>query len=150
MTKYNVFSIDDTILSKNSSSKKIEGLSFNYSHVSGKSEWFRYLVVLHGHSNGLSLPLDFKPYLSKEYFDQQKDRVFKKKLELALDTLEDIELQSEKKSYVLIDSWYTSEKFINGSQKLGFQVIGGIKSNKIFYPNGIKSKLNEFSNKIDK
>ena len=79
------FSIDDTILSKNSSSKKIDGLSFNYSRVSGKSEWSHCLVALHGHSNGLSLPLDFKPYLSKEYFDQQKERVFKNKLELALD-----------------------------------------------------------------
>ena len=144
------FSIDDTILSKNSSSKKIEGLSFNYSHVSGKSEWSHCLVALHGHSNGLSLSLDFKSYLSKEYFDQQKDRVFKNKLELALDTLEDVELQREKESYVLVDSWYTSENFINGSQKLGFQVIGGIKSNRIFYPDGIKNKLNEFSNEIDK
>jgi hypothetical protein len=59
-------------------------------------------------------------------------------------------LQREKESYVLVDSWYTSEKCINGSQKLGFQVIGGIKSNRIFYPDGIKNKLNEFSNGIDK
>ncbi|OQY41394.1 MAG: hypothetical protein B6227_05135 [Fusobacteriia bacterium 4572_74] len=79
-----------------------------------------------------------------------KDRVFKNKLELALDTLEDPKLQREKESYVLVDSWYTSEKFINGSQKLGFQVIGAIKSNRIFYPDGIKNKLNEFSNKLNK
>lgn len=86
------FSIHDTILSKNSSSKKIEGLSFNYSHVSGKSEWSHCLIALHGHSNSLSLPLDFKPYLSKEYFVQQKDRVFKNKLELALNTLVGVDL----------------------------------------------------------
>lgn len=86
------FSIDDTILSKNTSSKKIEGLKFNYSHVTSKSEWSHCLVSLHGHSNGLSLPLEFKPYLSKEYCDKQNDRVFKSKVELAIDTFKNIEL----------------------------------------------------------
>ena len=33
------FSIDDTLSSKKTSSKNIEGLKFNYSHVSNKNEW---------------------------------------------------------------------------------------------------------------
>ena len=143
------FSIDDTLSTKQTSSKKIKGMGFNYSHVSGKCEWSHSIVSLHGHSNGLSLPLDFKTYLSKQSCAEER-RQFKSKLELALDTLKDIDIQLERKSYVLVDSWYTSAGFINESQKIGFQVIGGIKSNRIFYPEGIKSKLNEYSKTLKK
>ncbi|WP_321328514.1 transposase [uncultured Ilyobacter sp.] len=138
------FSIDDTLSSKKTSSKNIEGLKFNYSHVSNKNEWSHCIVSLHGHSNGLSLPLDFKTYLSEESGAEQK-RSFKTKIDLALDTLEGIDIQLERKSYVLTDSWYTSAGFINKTQQLGFQVISGIKSNRIFYPDGIRAKLSEYS-----
>ena len=143
------FIIDDTISLKNISTKKMEGLSRNFSHVSGKSEWSHCIVSLHGHSNGLSLPLEFKQYFSKENCKKQKDREFKTKIELALDTLKDIDLQKTKDSYVLVDSWYSSQGFINESQRSGFQVIGALKSNRIFYPNGIKDKLNEFSERVN-
>lgn len=138
------FSIDDTLCVKNPSSKDIEGMKFNYSHVSKKNEWSHCVVSLHGHSSGLSLPLEFKIYLSKEAA-RELDRVFKTKIKLALDSLKEIELQLNRKSYVLSDSWYTSAEFINESQRLGFQVIGGLKSNRIFYPEGIRSKLSEYA-----
>lgn len=51
---------------------------------------------------------------------------------LALDSLKGIGIQLERKSYVLTDSWYTSAEFINGTQRLGFQVISGIKPNRNF------------------
>ena len=141
------FSIDDTLSTKKISSKNIQGLKFNYSHVSNKNEWSHCIVSLHGHSNGLSLPLDFKTYLSQESGVEQ-NRPFKSKIELALDSLKVIDIQLERKSYVLTDSWYTSAEFINETQRLGFQVISGIKSNRIFYPDGIKSKLGEYAKTI--
>ena len=130
------FSIDDTISLKNISTKKMEGLSRNFSHASGKGEWSHCIVSLHGHSNGLSLPLEFKSYLSEEYCEKQKDREFKTKIELALDTLKDIDLQQTKDSYVLVDSWYSSQGFINESQRLGFQVIGALSLTEYFILTG--------------
>ena len=141
------YSIDDTLVVKHVKSKNIEGLMFNHSHVSNKREWSHCLVSLHGSSNGLSLPLDFKTYLNKESCAQQ-NRVFKGKGELAIDMLEGIQSQLHRKCYILADSWYTSADFINKSQKLGFQVIGALKSNRIFYPKGIRNKLNEFSKEL--
>ena len=138
------FSVDDTLSTKQISSKNIQGMKFNYSHVSNRNEWSHCIVSLHGHSNGLSLPLDFKTYLSEES-GAEENRSFKTKVELALDTLKEVGIQLERKSYVLTDSWYTSAGFINESQRLGFQVIGGIKSNRIFYPEGIRYKLSEYS-----
>lgn len=143
------FSIDDTLSTKQRSSKNIQGLKENFSHVSGKSVWSHCIVSLLGHSNGLSLPLEYKTYLAKEDC-LNHGRNFKTKIELALDTLEKIDLQLEKKSYVLADNWYTSAEFINTTQKYGFQVIGSLKSNRIFYPNGIQSKLNEYAKTLTK
>lgn len=143
------FSIDDTLSTKQISSKNIQGLKFNYSHVSNKNEWSHCIVALHGHSNGLSLPLDFKTYLSEESSIEQ-NRSFKTKIELALDTLKEVDIQLTRKSYVLTDSWYTSAEFINEAQRLRFQVISGMKSNRIFYPNGIRSKLNEYAKTLKK
>lgn len=79
---------------------------------------------------------------------REAKRDFKGKGELAIKMLGDITSQLKRKCYVLSDSWYMSEEFINKSQKLGFQVISGIKSNRIFYPQGERSKLNEFANDL--
>ncbi len=138
------FSIDDTLSTKKTFSKNIQGLKFNYSHVSNKNEWSHCITSLHGHFNGLSLPLDFKTYLSKDSSAEQ-NRPFKTKIDLALDTLEGVNIQLERKSYVLTDNWYTSAEFINKTQQLGFQVISGIKSNRIFYPDRIRAKLSEYA-----
>ena len=79
------FSVNDTLSTKQRSSKKIQGLRENFSHVSGKSVWSHSMVSLLGHSNGLSLPLEYKTYLSKEDC-LDHGRNFKTKIELALET----------------------------------------------------------------
>lgn len=60
--------------------KYFSEINFNFSRVSGKSEWSHCIVSLHGHSNGLSLPLEFKQYLSKVNCKKQKDKEFKTKI----------------------------------------------------------------------
>ena len=140
-------SIDDTLSVKRTQSKSIEGLKFNHSHTSGKREWSHCQVSLHGFSNGLSLPLDFKTYLGEECCEQQS-RNFKSKGELALDMLEGFNFQKLHKSYLLMDSWYSSSDVINEAQSLGFQVISGLKSNRIFYPGGIRHKLSDFAKEL--
>lgn len=140
-------SIDDTLSVKRTQSKSIQGMKFNHSHTSGKREWSHCQVSLHGFSNGLSLPLDFKTYLGEDSCKQQ-NRNFKSKGDLALDMLKGFDFQKNRKSYLLIDSWYSSSDVINESQRLGFQVISGLKSNRIFYPNGIRHKLNEFAKEL--
>ena len=140
-------SIDDTLSVKRAQSKSIEGLKYNHSHTSGKREWSHCQVSLHGFSNGLSLPLDFKTYLDEESCKQQ-NRNFKSKGDLALDMLKGFNFQQDQKSYLLMDSWYSSSDVINEAQRLGFQVISGLKSNRIFYPGGIRHKLNEFAKEL--
>ncbi|MDF2958598.1 MAG: hypothetical protein K0S39_333 [Paenibacillus sp.] len=47
--------------------------------------------------------------------------------------------------YVLMDSWYTSEKVVNACSRKGFYVIATIKTNRLICPSGITIKINDFA-----
>ena len=51
-------------------------------------------------------------------------------------------------SYFLCDSWYPSEKLITTFIKKGFYTIAALKTNRILYPYGIKSKLSDYAQKL--
>jgi SRSO17 transposase len=54
-------------------------------------------------------------------------------------------LQNEK-IYCLVDSWYTSEKVIKSAKSRDFEVIGALKSNRVFQfrEHGVKHKLSTY------
>ncbi len=141
-------SIDDTLITKSSNSKKIEGMGFIRSHVTQKSEWAHCIVSAFIKNGGISYPLDFDVYLKEELCDGEQN-MFKTKHEIAISLLEDNTLQLEKPTYVLADSWYISDKFINQLQSKGYQVIGALRSNRIIYPQGIRIKLSDFRAQIN-
>ncbi|WP_163195769.1 transposase [Clostridium thermarum] len=49
----------------------------------------------------------------------------------------------------LVDSWYTSEKLINGSLLKGFNLIGALKSNRKISPLGITMQIKELAKYIN-
>ena len=135
--------LDDTINKKSKDSKHIAGTGYHYSHTSGKQEWSHNVQGLHCSAGNLSVPFDYELYLKKDYCNQT-DVEFRSKVELSMDLLRQLNLQKEYPSYFLIDSWYTSPKLINEAAKLGFQTIGALKCNRLFYPAGIRQNLNAF------
>jgi SRSO17 transposase len=135
--------LDDTINKKNKDSKHIDGLGFNYSHTSGKQEWSHNIQGLHCIADKLSVPFDFELYLKKDYC-VKRGREFKSKVDFSINLLKQLDLQQKHPAYFLTDSWYTSPKLINEATRLGYQTIGALKSNRIFYPAGIRQKLSEF------
>ena len=54
------------------------------------------------------------------------------------------------KTYLLVDAWYTSGKLMLHALKRGYHTIGRIKSNRVIYPEGIKTNVREFSTFISK
>lgn len=48
-------------------------------------------------------------------------------------------------SYFLCDCWYVFEKIISTFAEKGFHTIGGLKTNRMLYPFGIRKKLSEFA-----
>lgn len=53
-------------------------------------------------------------------------------------------------AYGLCDSWFTNEKVINAHFKKGYHLIGGLKTNRIIYPEGFGIQIKQFTQYIEK
>ena len=143
------FSVDDTLISKTCKREKIEGISKQYSHVTGKYEWCHTLVSMQAKCRNLSLPLDFKIYQTEESC-VEKNIKFLSKNDLVIDLLKYISFSKTNPIYLLMDSWYSSAKLIMASLKKGIYAITPLKSNRIIYPDGIGINIKSFAKSIDK
>ena len=47
-------------------------------------------------------------------------------------------------AYELCDSWFTAKKVIEVHLKKGYHLIGGLKTNRIIYPQGIRIQIKDF------
>ncbi|WP_163859860.1 transposase [Paenibacillus elgii] len=134
--------VDDTCCKKDRTTKKMEALSFQYSHEEGKSVWCHNLVTTHVVSDGQSYAFDFRPYYQSEYCEAKRIP-FKSKNDLAVEMIEAFPANDDEPVYVLMDSWYTSEKVVNACNRKGFRVIATIKTNRLICPSGIP--INDFA-----
>jgi SRSO17 transposase len=138
------FIIDDTQCVKNWTTQTMEALSKNYSHSDGKVVWSHCIVTAHFVSDDYSFAWDFRSYFSKEYC-QENSLAFKSKNDLAIELVQSYETQTNEQVYVLVDSWYTSQKLIDACSEKGFHVIGGLRTNRKIYPAGIGIKASEYA-----
>ncbi|NOU82937.1 hypothetical protein GC101_29155 [Paenibacillus sp. LMG 31459] len=111
--------VDDTCCKKDKSRKKMEALSFQYSHEAGKSVWCHCLVTAQVVASGCSFAWNYRPYY-KEAYCQAKRLPFKSKNDLALEIIEAFSAQEDERVYVPMDSWYTSRKDINAFNCKGY------------------------------
>lgn len=79
--------VDDTCCKKDRTTKKMEGLSFQYSHEEGKSVWCHNVVTTHVVSDGQSYAFDFRPYYQSDYCEAEQI-AFKSKNDLAVEMIE--------------------------------------------------------------
>jgi hypothetical protein len=141
--------IDDSVLEKAGKPKHIEGLGWHYSHSRGR--------VIHGHSivsshyrvGTVSFPYDFAFYRSEQ--EAWKERLeFKTKLDIARDFIERFVPFFNEKVYILIDSWYTSKEILATAKSRNYEVIGGLKGNRIFklQEHGSKHKISTYARNL--
>ncbi|URZ01374.1 IS701 family transposase [Clostridium felsineum] len=140
--------IDDTVNPK-IQSKKMQGLSYNHCHTEGKTLWSHCVVTSNFVAGDMSIPLNYKPYLSEENC-KKHNKTFMGKSDIALNFINSFEKPSTcDKLYCLVDSWYTSENLINGSLLKGFNLIGALKSNRKISPLGTTMQIKEFAKYIN-
>lgn len=140
--------IDDTINPKKQA-KKIEGLNYNHSHAESKVIKSHCVVTSNFVLGGMSIPLQFKPYISKDNCVIH-NRQFKDKAEIAMEFISDFQKPSGcEKIYCLVDNWYTNKKLLEHTLLNGFHLIGGIKSNRKISPCGISIRISELEKFID-
>ncbi len=137
--------IDDSVIEKQGKPKKIEGLGWHYSHSRGRVVYGHSIVSSHYRVGNISIPYGFEFYLNKETA-KRSEKQFKSKPDIAGELVNDFKSFFNEKTYILTDSWYTSKKFINVCKSKDTEVIGALKSNRVFRfkEHGIKHKLSVY------
>lgn len=147
-TRFKAFVLDDSVIGRKRS-KKVELLAFIYDHVTHKKiKGFNLLTL--GWTDAYSfVPVAFTMLSSandkmrineiKETIDKRtigyKNRqlALKKKPEAAINLIRQALAAGIDAGYVLMDTWFTNEPFINSVINEGLDVIGMLKDNKQKY-----------------
>ncbi|MCM3701661.1 transposase [Paenibacillus macerans] len=126
--------LDDTLCEKTKPSSQathtIQGASFQYSHLKGQNVYGHAVVQALLRSGN-----EVYPFAAERY-----DPEGTSKIDLACEMIQAFPM-SKYPTYVLMDSWYPSSSVLQTSAKQGFHVISGLKTNRIFYPQGIRQSL---------
>lgn len=140
--------LDDSVVPRERS-KKVELLSYVFNHVIGKTvKGFNMLTV--GWTDGFRfIPVGFNMMASAKSekrvaevnanIDKRsngyksRQNAVQSKPEAAIKLLQNALNAGVKASYVLMDTWFTKEPFIEKVLALGLDVIGMLKDNKQFY-----------------
>ena len=136
--------LDDTISQKTKPSSRAihptESCGYHFSHTDGKSVWGHQVVQLMMKSGQHAYPYDFRLF-DKETTDS--------KIQLSLDMMNQVPVLKQP-TYLLCDSWYTSRTIIEAALSKGTHVIGALRTNRILYPQGIRTQAKQFATHIHK
>ena len=127
VTGYLIF--DDSVHTE-PKGKKMGGLGAHFSNAEQK--------VVSGHClmTGLYVLLDRRCPLQPQLYRQRsvcaaEGEPFQSKIDLAVAEIEQFEPPPETYTHVLIDSWFHCKRVRKAAQKRGFEVSGGLKSNRV-------------------
>ena len=131
-------SIDDTVVAKKKSSKHAvrptEGVGWHYSHLEGKQvfgfQMHAAIVSVGSHALCYSLQRCCPEYGSK--------------VDMTLNVIDSL-IETEHPVYVLMDSWYTNAQVWNKCVAKKCHLIGAMKSNRILYPDGMRTSASDYA-----
>ena len=143
-TKEPIFAIyDDTIAEKTKPSSQaespIEGTNYNHSHLKGKCVWSHQIL-----STLLSCGDRILPYKIERY-----EKGGKSKIDRVCEVVETLPVP-DGPAYGLCDSWFPCPRVIDAHFKRGYHLIGGLKTNRVIYPQGIHQQIQQFAQYIEK
>jgi SRSO17 transposase len=119
--------IDDSLVEK--TGKKMEGVAKHYSHTEDKQVlahvWVTGQLVVMGHS----YPLSWKLYRRQSECQTAGENFFSKPA-LAEIIVSEFEPLPDTQTYVLTDSWYSSEDLLKLCAQRHFKYVGAVKSNR--------------------
>lgn len=134
---------DDTIAKKTKPSSQaihpIEATDFHFSHLECKTVWGHQLLCAVLSCGSLTLPYHLEHYTKESTSKIDKVCQIADSLPIATGP-----------AYALCDSWFTCRKVIDAHYKKGYHLIGGLKTNRIIYPQGIRIAIKDFATYIAK
>lgn len=129
--------VDDTIASHTKPSSQalhpIEAAYYHQSHLKGRQDYGHQVLAVMLACNGMVFNYAMVLY------DKSKS-----KIQLVQEIADELPI-APIISYFLCDSWYTSVTVMESFLKKGFYTIGALRTNRILYPDGIRSKASEIA-----
>ena len=131
-------SIDDTVVPKKKPSRRaarpMEGTGWHYSHLEGKKV-YGYQIHAAIASTGSSTLC----YSLRRCCPEHGTKV-----DMTVEVIDSIQ-ESEIPIYVLMDSWYTNADVWNKCKEKKCHLIGAMKTNRILYPNGVRTSASDYA-----
>lgn len=131
-------SIDDTVISKKKPSRRatrpMEGAGWHDSHLEGKKV-YGYQIHAAIASTGSSALC----YSLRRCCPEHGTKV-----DMTLEVIDSIP-EIETPIYVLMDSWYTNVNVWNKCKEKKCHLIGVMKTNRILYPNGVRTSASDYA-----
>ena len=112
----------------------MEGAGWHYSHLEGKKV-YGYQIHAAIASTGSSTLCYSLRRCRKEHGT---------KVDMTLEVIDSIQ-KSEIPIYILMDSWYTNANVWNKCKAKKCHLIGAMKTNRILYPNGVRTSANDYA-----
>ncbi|MBJ6362343.1 transposase [Paenibacillus sp. MAHUQ-46] len=141
---------EDTIVKKTKPSSRaaspIERTGFHHSRLEGKVVWGHQVQATVVQSNGISLIHSLDLY---DKTNAHPDGTVYMKIDRLCDMASTLPLPPHS-GYVLVDAWFTTTRVIDRYAAAGYHLIGGLKTNRILYPQGIRMSVQEFATHIRK
>lgn len=130
--KDGVLILDDTSNKKSKNCKSTDSVGWQYSSKDDASVNCQVSVYSAYADHKKAFPVDFKPYWPEDaYFrTKRKDVVFKSKLDLGIELVEEAIARGIKFSHIVYDSWYLSNDTAKYYQDNGKKFISEVDSNR--------------------
>jgi DDE superfamily endonuclease len=134
--------VDDSLCEKTKPSSQakssIQNAYYAFSHKDKKQIWGHQVVVMLLKCGDLCLPYAFHRY----------DKNGKSKMDWVCDLIETLPVFCHP-AYLLVDTWYNSQRIIHTSNNRGLSLIGGLKSNRILFPRGVHTQAKKFASTLE-
>jgi len=137
-TKSGWLIIDDTVIDKKYS-KVIDCAGFAYSSSEDRSIMGIHIVVMYWSDGSIKIPVGFRLWIPKE-----KARIYKTKVDLAIELLTHNDAFCKTCSYVAFDSWYCSNRVLRTLALMNLPCISQLKKNRKIVFNGRKTDVSSF------
>jgi hypothetical protein len=129
--------IDDTINRK--TGKHMENAGYHYDSAEGKAVWGHDIVTTH-YVNEVEYPVRLNLYVKKETC-QKDQRVFKTKIQLAVEQIEAFTPPADTNVIVAFDSWFFCRQIVEAVAARGWDWVTQAESNRLVCFNGEETNV---------
>jgi len=139
--------VDDTINCK--TGKHMEEAGYHFDSAEGKAVWGHDIVTTHYVNGDTEYPVRLSLYVKKETC-QREQRVFKTKIQLAIEQIEAFMPPAGTNVVVAFDSWFFCRQIVQAAAAKGWDWVTQAESNRLVCFNGEETNVTALASGLSK